>query len=274
MVSRATNFLVESSLWVSLHTTAFGAWVSIAAGRTIDIVELTALFIYLLQIYTLDRYLDHPEDHGAPAERPNPAAFVARHRGAFRAALIASAAIDVLLVAIKPALLFRMAFCFALTAFYMVRVPWIGLRLKEVPFFKNVYAPGALLAVFCAFLGIVPSWQDAPVLAMAYLLMQLNTILFDMKDVENDRRAGIRLISTVFAPDTVYALLTGCALAGALVFSIALPAPWNIGAIAGFLTTGVWVRRLARRFSRRLLFVWVDTQDIPLLVTLALSSIG
>jgi 4-hydroxybenzoate polyprenyltransferase len=274
LLLRAADFLVESSLWVSLQIVVLGAWISLAARGTIDGLGLAALFLFSFQIYTLDRMMGHPEDCVAPAERPAPAEFVGRHKRAFRKALVASAAIELMILTIKPMLLVSIAFSAGATAFYMVRVPWIGMRLKEVPFCKNVYAPGVLMAIICAFSGVVPSRQDAPVLGAAFLLLQIDIVTFDMKDVENDRRAGLRLISTVLPPRAVYALLVVSALVCAGLFSVFIPAPWNVGVVAGFLSAALCVRRLARRFSRRFLFFWGDAVTaVPLLVTLAIRGI-
>lgn len=266
-IHRAVTFLVESGAWVSLVVVALGAWASLATRDAIDWTGLTALGLFLFAIFGLDRFFDHPEDRHDRVVDIDPAAFVRRHRGAFGAALLAASAALVALVALDRRLVLALAIAFGSSIFYMIRVPVLGKRLKELPFFKNIYAPAVLTTFTCSFLGLPFTRESGPVLAVVFFVIQINNITFDMKDVENDRRAGLRLISTTFSPRRVYAMLVGAALVGAALSPLALPRPWSIGAAAGFLALAGIVQRLSRRFSRRLLFVWCDgVLAVPLLV--------
>lgn len=264
---RAVTFLVESGVWVSLTFPALGAWASLSIRGTVDGIGFAALCLFVFAIFGLDRYSEHPEDrHDRPLDI-DPVAFVQRHRGAFRAALLASAAAQIVLIALERRLALCLAIAFGSSVFYMVRVPVLGKRLKELPFFKNVYAPAVLTMFLYGFLGLRPTWEGAPILAVVYFLTQINNITCDMKDVDNDRRAGLRLFSTALAPRRAYAVLVGGALVGAALSPLALPRPWSVGAVAGFLALAGVVDRLSRRFSRRLLFVWCEVAlAVPLLV--------
>lgn len=264
------SILVQSGIWVTLAWVALGAWASLAAVGKIDGIGLATMTAFLFQIYTLDRYVTHPEDQQDGAHVLDPAAFVARHRKSFRYALFLSLLMQLVLVVMRPWLLVALAISWGITVFYVVRVPLLNLRLKQVPFFKNVYAPTVLTAYIVMFLRLPLGGKSAPVLASVFIVVLINVLAFDMKDVDNDRRAGLRLISTELPPQVVYALLIGGSLLSAALFLLAMPRPWSLTIAVSLVSMAGCILRLSRRFSRSLLFVVLDgLAALPLLLAVA-----
>ena len=115
------------------------------------------------------------------------------------ATLFASFAMTAVLV---PALLpFRVAF-HALGFAYNWRLlptPWGRVRIKELAFWKNTAsAAGFMLTVFCYPLAVSPRLASVEVATVAwaaafFFLFELSyEVLYDLRDVEGDRLAGVR----------------------------------------------------------------------------------
>lgn len=267
---RAVDGLVESSLWVTASFTALGAWMSLTLDGHIDVVGCAALALFLFVIYTLDRYRAQPEDAREAPRDVDPAAFVARHRPAFRVALAVAAAGLAALVAHRPRLLASVALSLAASAFYVVPLPLLGRRLKELPFFKNAYAPAVVVLFAVAFLGKLPDSPRAlSVMAAMFIVLQLNIWAFDVKDIDDDRRAGLTLLSTIMPARTFLAALAAEALLAAVVSAFVLPAPASLAVSLTALANAAVLWRLRQRFSLRLLFfVHEALAALPLVVTL------
>lgn len=263
--------MVQSNLWVVGCATALFAWVGLAIKGRIDGIGLSGAALFLFVIYTLDRYRSTPEDQRDAPVDLDPSAFVARHRVWFRAALILALAGLVGLGCFRPRFFLSLLAAFTITAFYLVPVPFLGRRLKELPFFKNAYAPLSVVLLAMVFLECWPtSLSGAAVLGSAVLLCQLNAWTFDLKDIEGDRGAGIRLLSTILEPRTLIHLLLIESVLLAGLFVVFLPAPWHLGASLAAIGNVLSLMRMRRRFDLHWLFLVHEAMlAVPFLVFLA-----
>lgn len=265
---------IQSSILSVTAVVSLCAWVSLTSYGYIDLVATAALGLILFIFYTLDRALAPPEDVFQPAGGLNPGAFVGHHHRFFRKALIVAVLLLAFLIGLRPKLLFDLIGAVAVVLFYMVPVPGLAGRIKDIPYFKHVYAPLSLVAFTIIFFGIDPR-QPGHCGALCGLvgLAQINTWAFDLKDIEGDRRAGIRLLAGVVPPRTYLALLACEALLLAPVFFAVVPPSGKLGAVAAAIGNAVILLVLRHRFSLRVLFYGLDAIAIvPLAIALLFRS--
>jgi 4-hydroxybenzoate polyprenyltransferase len=85
-------------------------------------------------------------------------------------------------------------------------------RLKEIPLVKSLLVaiawalPPALLPVYVS--GVTPSLTTLAVILFFFSLVFINTVLFDIRDVEGDRAAGVRTIPVLLGIPRTKSLLT------------------------------------------------------------------
>jgi len=181
-------------------------------------------FAGYLFVYNADRlYLD-------PADRLNTplrASWGARLR-CWRVVLVSlSAGIQVawLLVTGRFWLLFPLTVAFGILCFYSRPIPGAGFRLKDLPYLKSLLAP-AVIAV-----GLVP-WPALEsgnglqqkvwlVFLWIFLILTINALVFDYRDIAGDRFTGTKTIPVLLGHRRTRGLLMvlACAL---VVMSIAL----------------------------------------------------
>lgn len=155
-----------------------------------------AMLLFVWMMYLVDRMGDHPEDrehaeHGGGAS----AAFVTQNRVACRLLLLALCVAQLALIWKEPQLLKSIALSLGFSIFYMVKLPLLGKRVKQLPFVKCFYLAACSLVITASFtpgLASLPLTRLAAPLGVAYVLYFLNYSLYDVKDVEGDTRANIR----------------------------------------------------------------------------------
>ncbi len=268
--------LVQSSLWTVACVSALYAWISLALLGRLDGIGLAGATLFLFIIYTLDRYRAPSEDRREAPVELDPTAFVGRHRAAFRVALLLSVLGLGALILHRPWMLWSLLASFAVTAFYVIPIPRRGLRLKDLPFFKNAYAPLSAVLFPMVFLNCWPTTERSiAVFLGAALLCQLNIWTFDVKDISADRTTGIKLLSTVLPTPAYLSILLTESLLLAGLFAWLVPAPWNLGAAGAALGSGISLWHLRRSFSLRWLFVVHEaTVALPLLIHLLIRGMS
>jgi 4-hydroxybenzoate polyprenyltransferase len=181
-------------------------------------------FAGYLIVYNADRlYLD-------PADRLNTplrTRWAARLRG-WRFVLVSLAAA---LVTVWPVmtgrcwLLFPLALVFGILSFYSRPIPRAGFRLKDLPYLKSLLAPTVIAAVLVLWPAL-ESRNDLRgkvwlVFFWIFLILTINALVYDYRDIEGDRLTGTRTIPLLLGQRRTRGLLI--ALASALVLiSIAL----------------------------------------------------
>jgi 4-hydroxybenzoate polyprenyltransferase len=129
------------------------------------------------------------------------------------------------LVTGRPWLLFPLAVAFGVLFFYSRPIPGAGFRLKDLPYLKSLLAPAAIAVVLVPWpaleSGNVPRQEEWLVFWWIFLILTINALVFDYRDIQGDRFTGTRTIPALLGHRQTRGLLL--LLAGALVvISVAL----------------------------------------------------
>lgn len=262
------DFLIESSVWVIACILALAIWTSLMLRSHVDIPGLLSFALFLFQIYWLDRSRAPQEDSPSREQRPSPSLFILKYRLLHSYFIGATLLAQGLLFIRYPRLFISYVLALFVTVFYVLPLPALGKRIKEFPYAKNVYAPAAFTFCLFIFSEHLFSKENAWVfLIVNFFLSAANSALFDMKDIEGDRRAGLRLISTCADPGTVFKSLIIFNFLCALSFLVLLPPMMGIPVTAAFVAQGSVACCMAWRFSKRGLMFFADgVLFVPLLV--------
>lgn len=213
-----------------------------------------AMLALVWQIYLVDRLQENAED--ASDDLEHPAAFARRFRAPLLALVAGLGGLELYLMWATPWLVGAIAISIATSAFYMLPLPFCGKRAKEVPYLKCFYLSSVCVASLLAFTA---GWRGAEgaLLAksssVAFALYFLNFSLYDVKDVEQDRRANIKTLAARLSLPRFLALHVVGALLVALVATLTLPAPYSfaLSAVALFhAAVSAWL--MQHRFSSAL----------------------
>jgi 4-hydroxybenzoate polyprenyltransferase len=178
---------------------------------------------YLL-VYNADRlYLD-PADH---LNTPLRVSWGARLRECRVVLIWLSAGVLFIwpLVIERFWLLFPMAVAFGILCFYSRPIPGAGFRLKDLPYLKSLLAP-AVIAIVLVLWPALESGKGLQqkqwlVFTWVFLILTVNALVFDYRDIKGDRLTGTKTIAVLLGQRRTSGLLM--LLAGALVLmSVAL----------------------------------------------------
>jgi len=262
------DFLIESSVWVIACILALAIWNCLMLNSNLDIPGLISLALFLFQIYWLDRSRAHQEDSPDIEQRPAPSSFILKYRLTYYYIIGSTVIVQLLLFINYPRLIIGYVLALLVTVFYALPIPIIEKRIKELPYAKNVYAPAA--AVFCMFIFSehLLSKQNAWLFIIVnFFLLAANSALFDMKDIEGDRLAGLRLFSTSTERITVFISLIIFNFLCAISFSFLLPPIIGVPVTAAFVAQGIVTCCMAWCFSKRgLMFFGDGVLFVPILV--------
>jgi 4-hydroxybenzoate polyprenyltransferase len=161
-------------------------------------------------------------------------------------------------------LLFPLAVLLGILFFYSRPIPSSGFRLKDLPYLKSLLAPTVIAIV----LVLWPAWESGKgppqkvwlVFFWIFLILTINALVFDYRDIEGDRLIGTRTIPVLLGHRRTRSLLL--VLAGALVLmSIAL---WQLGftgpltSVVLTLGSGILLQALRWRIHPALLSLMAD----------------
>jgi len=206
-------FLVHSNLLISTAATSVALSTIILAALPVDPVALFIVFAVTLFVYSFNRITDLAEDEKNVPER---AAFV-RQYGWLLLAIGAASYLGATAVAIfqgisgAPAMILPLVVAVlysvvGLKRILLVKNLLVGLSWGAIPLGVGVYY-GELLTVDILFLfGFVTA------------ALTIAAVVFDIKDIEGDRREGIRSVPVVVGPRrTRQFSVLGCLALGIVV---------------------------------------------------------
>jgi 4-hydroxybenzoate polyprenyltransferase len=122
-------------------------------------------------------------------------------------------------------LLLPMAVAFGILCFYSRPIPGAGFRLKDLPYLKSLLAP-AVIAIVLVLWPALESGKGLQqkqwlVFTWVFLILTVNALVFDYRDIKGDRLTGTKTIAVLLGQRRTSGLLM--LLAGALVLmSVAL----------------------------------------------------
>jgi 4-hydroxybenzoate polyprenyltransferase len=193
-LKRFMSFLTLSSLYIGVVGYFKASILYIMLGSAPDVRICIAVFLHVFGIYSLDRLTDSKEDAINIPERGD---FLKGRRKIIFAISIASCLLSVLVVLlIKPWALPVMLLPIVSNAAYGSRISPHLPRLKDIPVMKNL-----LVAFTWAFgITVLTAWGETDangIVFIFYFLLTksfINTVLYDIRDLEGDRRSGVRTI--------------------------------------------------------------------------------
>lgn len=243
-MSRSSAFATLASI-SRLHIIAIAAAGTLTFGwlftghRPWTLALVVALDWFVVNL--LNRVVDLEEDETNAIVGT---AFVARHRRAVLvvgiASLVASLpAVHLVLPAITP---WRLAYHTLGVAYNWPLIPFIG-RIKSLYFWKNTAsAVGFLITLFAYPLVTAAHGGVALVEGMTPLTIGLTAayfmtfelsyeVIYDLRDVDGDRQAGVRSYAAVHGPKTAARIAYGLMLTSMITLAVGYGAgllPWRV----------------------------------------------
>jgi len=278
---RIPFLIVSSSILVSMTSSMVLLASFILQGASVHTTLLVAAFALTFAVYNFDRVINQKEDMINDPDRSKLYmsketvwTVVAAASLALAAVLGAREGLSVLLTLLSP---------LAVYAGYTLGLPWTG-RLKAIPVVKNV----VLVATWALVPTLLPRLcEDGPaggvsivlsllVLYFIFTKIMVNSVLFDLRDVEGDSASGVRTLPQVLGVKGVRRLLF--LLNATLVLWLVVC--WLLGfflqylpILAANIVYGFWyVHFFTRSLGEKRILVdfLVDGEWIPLAMAIAL----
>lgn len=247
MLALSFNIGLASALFVASFQTFLALCVT---GRE-SALYTASLFLLVWKLYLLDRTIRHPED--ADEHDGNAAAFVRRFQRACWTVFALLALGQLWLVYSEPRLLGSISLALSVSLFYFVKLPLVGKRAKQLPYFKCFYLSACGLVVIGAFtpgMWHAAEPSGAVALLVSFALLFLNFSLYDIKDVEADARANIKTFAAALPLKRFLTLHVAVAALLALASARLLPGASGLvlASVCVFhAAMSLWLRR--HRFS-------------------------
>ncbi len=201
------SFLSISSIIVAL-VGFFVPYITFALYNiNIDFNMLLASFLIAFSVYSLDKLSNLKEDS---ISLPKRARFISRHKKLFIYATVASYIFAIVLAGLKnimALLVILSPLCIGLL--YSVKIA--NVRLKDTPILKNISisVSWAILGTFLPLAVLFEQHLIKTTLIFYFCLIKcfINTVLFDVRDIDGDSANGVRTIPVILGLKTTKILL-------------------------------------------------------------------
>ena len=175
-------------------------------GIIIDHNLLLSSFLLSFSVYSLDKLSNIKEDSISLSER---AGFISRHKKILIYITITSYVFAIVLAGLENIVaLFVIIFPLCIGLIYSIKIS--NVRLKDVPALKNI-SISISWAVVGTFLPLAVSSKPfipiALILYLGFIKCFINTVLFDVRDIEGDSVNGIRTIPVIYGLKKTKSLL-------------------------------------------------------------------
>ncbi|MGZ4864081.1 MAG: UbiA family prenyltransferase [Halobacteriota archaeon] len=187
------SFVTLTSIFIGAVMAAILYFSFLLQSISSSTLLLLATFFLAISVYSLNKVTDLEEDS---INLPNRARFVKKNRDLLLFVSLESINIAVVLAFFSnPYAIVLVLFPFYIGALYSIGVR--RLRIKNVLLVKNIIA--AATCTVAAVLLPLAVHVDIPliVLMVAYFIflkLFINSVLFDVRDIEGDRKAGVQTI--------------------------------------------------------------------------------
>ncbi|AHF99656.1 prenyltransferase [Halostagnicola larsenii XH-48] len=212
-------FLVHSNLHISLSATSIALVTMLLVDLPIDPVPLFIVFAAAMFVYSLNRFTDLEEDE---QNVPGRAAFTREH-----GRLLLALGVGLYLIAIVVAVVLDLPGARYTVIPLLVTIAYSFFRLKRVFLVKNLTVGVAwgLIPLGVGFYYDVLETTGIVFLA-AYVtaMLTIAAIVFDIKDIDGDRAAGISTVPVVFDPHRtrILAQISNVAVAASVLICVAV----------------------------------------------------
>ncbi|WP_394348188.1 UbiA family prenyltransferase [Salinadaptatus halalkaliphilus] len=187
--------MVHSNLVISLATTSVAVTTMILAGLPLEAIPLFIVFAATMFVYTVNRFTDLDEDE---QNVPRRAAFAKRYGagwlavgvGLYLGAIVAAVALGLPgAVYLGLPLVVALAYSYGgIKRVFLVKNCFVGGAWAGIPLGVGYYY-GQLLALEILFLA-----------GYVFAMITIAAVIFDIKDIEGDREAGVSTVPNVFGP--------------------------------------------------------------------------
>lgn len=186
----AFAWLFQSGLSSALSVGSVMPMLALAAGRPLLSLSLLSYLLFLWTMYLLDRALPAPEDIHQASD--GAAAHLRRHRRSYQQLCGSLLLAQLVCCVAEPRLLLALGASLVLSLGYLLPVPGLGCRIKQIPCAKPLYLSAVILCMPWLFLGKWPLLGVELVASLClFLVFLVNLSLYDLKDLEGDAEAGI-----------------------------------------------------------------------------------
>ncbi len=226
------SFTQLSSVFIGIVMAAILYFSFLLEGASTNLLLLLATFFLAISVYSFNKVTDIEED---AVNLPERAQFAKRNRDLLILASLVSINIAIVFAFFSnPYASVLIIFPFYISVLYSIGVQ--KLRLKDVLLLKNVIA-AATCTVAAVLLPLVVH-SDAALIVMlvayfVFLKLFINSVIFDIRDIEGDKKAGVRTIPVYLGKSKTRALL--------LILNSTLIAWVALSLICGLFSTYLYV---------------------------------
>ncbi|SEP82770.1 UbiA family prenyltransferase [Natrinema salaciae] len=213
-VKTVLRYLVHSNLFISLATVSVAVTTALLVGLPLEPLPLFILFAATMFVYTVNRFTDLEEDEQNVPQR---AAFTKRYGRLWLVSVIGLylAAVGIAVSLGLPGAIYM------LLPLVVVLLYSVG-GVKQLFFVKNLvvgFAWGAIPLGVGYYYGQLRSPGILFLFAYITTMITIAAVIFDVKDIEGDRAAGIPTVPNLFGPrwTRVLSLLATVAVAATVV---------------------------------------------------------
>jgi 4-hydroxybenzoate polyprenyltransferase len=266
------SFLAVSSIFIGTVGFFKASIIYTMLGLTPDYRICMALFLLVFSIYSLDKLTDSKEDAINMPERGD---FIKRHRLIIYAASISSYLLSALIVLlVKPWALPIMLLPIIANAAYGSRISPHIPRLKDIPVMKNLL----VAFIWASLITVLAAWGETDLLGIAFISYFLltksfiNTVLYDIRDLEGDRENDVRTIPVLLGPKwtTILLLALNSTLLSCLLLS---PRSWQLLAAMLAIYGYIYILAFNKGINKNALDLCVDGEwMIAYIILLALGG--
>ncbi len=197
LLDKFVSFLTISSIFIAIIGFLLPYFSFLLYEVRVDFRLLIASFLLTFSVYSFNKLTDIKEDSVNVPER---AGFIEKNKHyVIRAAIISYIVALSLSFLQNPFAILIILFPFCTGIVYSIKIS--NFRLKDITGIKNIVV-ALPWAVIGTFLPLAISFCDFVVILSIFYFFFIkcfiNTVLFDVRDVEGDRMSGVRTIPVVF----------------------------------------------------------------------------
>jgi 4-hydroxybenzoate polyprenyltransferase len=208
LFNKFLSFLSISSIFIAIIAFLVPYFAFLLYDVKFNFQLLIASFLIIFAIYNINKLTDMKEDSVNVPER---AGFIEKNEHYVILATIVSFTTALTLAFLQnPLSIFVVLFPFFMGIIYSIKIS--NFRLKDITGIKNIVV-ALSWAVLGAFIPLAVSFRDYSLILLIFYFFFIkcfiNTVIFDVRDIEGDRMSGVRTIPVFFGRYNSKNLLLG-----------------------------------------------------------------
>ena len=197
LFDKFVSLLTISSIFIAINASLLAYFSFLLYKVRVNFSLLLASFLLTFTVYNLNKLTDIKEDSINVPER---AGFIEKNKHSVYFASISSYIVALSLsFLLNPFAIFIILFPLCIGITYSIKIS--NLRLKDITGIKNIVI-ALSWSVAGTFFPLIVSFRDLILISLIFYFfftkLFINTVLFDIRDIEGDRMSGVRTIPVVF----------------------------------------------------------------------------